>query len=84
MNDDNYIDFVAVGSKGAASTEKDSQQYVGSVATLVLTARNMNCIFVPWNIQIQELCVILPKTNLLIFLFTQIEIFLNGVLGFRV
>ena len=47
MNDDNYIDFVAVGSKGIASSQKDSQQYVGSVATLVLTARNMNCIFVP-------------------------------------
>ena len=64
MNDDNYIDFVAVGSKGAASTEKDSQQYVGSVATLVLTARNMNCIFVPWNIQIKEPYAILPKKQI--------------------
>ena len=46
MNDENYIDFVAVGSKGAASTEKDTDEYIGSVATLVLQARNMNCIFV--------------------------------------
>ena len=46
MNDENYIDFVAVGSKGAASIEKDTDQYIGSVATLVLSARNMNCIFV--------------------------------------
>ena len=47
MNDNNYIDFVAVGSKGVGSSQKDSPEYVGSVATLVLTARNMNCIFVP-------------------------------------
>ena len=46
MNDDNYIDFVAVGSKGAASVEKDTDDYIGSVATLVLQARQMNCIFV--------------------------------------
>jgi len=46
MTEDNYIDFVAVGSKGAASAEKDSDNYIGSVATLVLQARNMNCIFV--------------------------------------
>ena len=46
MNDDNYIDFVAVGNKGIASSEKDNGDYVGSVATLVIQARNMNCIFV--------------------------------------
>ena len=46
MNDENYIDFVAVGSKGAASAEKDTDDYIGSVATLVLQARQMNCIFV--------------------------------------
>ena len=46
MNDDNYIDFVAVGNKGVASSEKDHGDYVGSVATLVLQARRMNCIFV--------------------------------------
>ena len=41
MNDDNYVDFVAVGNKGLASAEK-----LGSVATLVLQARRMNVIFV--------------------------------------
>ena len=46
MDDDNYIDFVAVGSKGVASVEKDHDNYVGSVASLVLQARNMNCIYV--------------------------------------
>ena len=45
-NDDNYIDFIAVGSKGAASVDKEEQEYIGSVATLVLQGRNMNCIFV--------------------------------------
>ena len=46
MDDNNYVDFVAVGSKGVASVEKDTGDYIGSVATLVLQARNMNCIFV--------------------------------------
>ena len=41
MNNDNYIDFVAVGNKGLSSAEN-----IGSVATLVLQARRMNCIFV--------------------------------------
>ena len=36
MNDNNYIDFVAVGSKGVASVEKDDVNYIGSVATLAL------------------------------------------------
>ena len=36
MNDNNYIDFVGVGNKGAASHMKDHGEYVGSVATLVV------------------------------------------------
>lgn len=46
MNNDNYIDFVSVGNKGLASTEKNGEDYIGSVATMVLQARRMNCIFV--------------------------------------
>ena len=46
MNENNYIDFVVVGNKGMASAEKDSPDYIGSVATLVLQAKRMNCIFV--------------------------------------
>ena len=51
MNDNNYIDFVAVGNKGAASMAKDhgDSDAVGSVATLVVKARRMNCIFVSGN-----------------------------------
>ena len=51
MNEDNYIDFVCVGNKGAGSMAKDVSgdqegEVVGSVATLVVKARRMNCIFV--------------------------------------
>jgi len=43
----NYIDFVAVGNKGADFSSKNTVDYLGRVANSVLKAKRMNCIFVP-------------------------------------
>jgi len=42
-----YIDFIAVGNKGADFSSKQSIDYLGRVANSVLKAKKMNCIFVP-------------------------------------
>lgn len=44
---DNYVDFVGVGNAGQNFSSKNSKDYLGSVASMVLRAKRMNCVFVP-------------------------------------
>jgi len=46
-DDNNYADFVAVGNAGQNYSSKNSKDYLGSVASMVLRAKRMNCVFVP-------------------------------------
>ena len=46
-NDDNYVDFVALGNRGINFNSGKEEDKIGTVGKAIIAARKMNCIFVP-------------------------------------